>query len=90
MQDPILHSFVTDTLPDGHPLQWETVHCDRCHKMVHCQDETMDLWIESTEGNHCLPCFLTLVDEDKSTRMYDAQAPAGYQPLTYHAERSQP
>ena len=57
-KEPLIHSFRTDILPEGHPLAYECVYCKTCDTMVHCSNnECMDTWIESEEGNYCLQCF---------------------------------
>lgn len=45
--EPKLHSFITDGLPDDHPLAWSQVECDRCKRLVHAaNNECMPSWLE--------------------------------------------
>lgn len=64
MQEPIFHSGITDQLPEGHPLAWESVYCVRCRQMVHgVPNENMQPWFETGKGTYCLPCFAAAWDE---------------------------
>ena len=48
--EPIIHTFVTDKLPDDHPLAFEEVFCMKCGGMVHCfNNECMTMWVEFNE-----------------------------------------
>jgi len=58
--EPLIHSGVTDTLPEGHPLVWTTVYCygKGCRETLHATpNENMQTWVETSKGNYCLPCF---------------------------------
>ena len=56
--DPILHSHISDMLPELHPLAYEHLNCKHCGELVHAaNNECMQTWIESGEGNYCLSCF---------------------------------
>lgn len=64
-EEPLIHSGVTDVLPDGHPLAHETVYCDggECGEMLHSLiNENVTTWVEAHRGNYCLQCF-TALDE---------------------------
>ena len=57
-REPVLHTFVTDVLPDDHPLAWETVYCIEHGGMVHhCINENMQPWAETEDGPMCLHCL---------------------------------
>jgi hypothetical protein len=57
--EPQLHSHVLDRLPDGHPLAFTRVSCDRCDTPLHLQSNScMRTWVESGRGNFCLRCFV--------------------------------
>ena len=64
IKEPLLHSHITDKLPDDHPRASTTVFCDSCGKMVHAaNNECMTPWVEfdCTGGNVCLQCFSQFV-----------------------------
>ena len=57
-EEPIIHSHITDCLPDEHPLAHEDVCCDSCHNSVHAgNNECMQTWFEMKDGNFCTSCF---------------------------------
>lgn len=57
--EPLVHSHVTDVLPDDHPLAAVDVHCDRCSALVHSQiNECMQTWVETGRGNYDVLCFV--------------------------------
>ena len=57
-KEPIIHSHITDVLPENHPLAYKTVYCDKCGVMVHCgNNECMQTWLETSWGNYCTKCF---------------------------------
>jgi hypothetical protein len=59
MTEPLLHSHVTDALPEGHPLAHERVRCDRCETLLHIQSNSCArTWVECGRGNFCLHCFV--------------------------------
>ena len=74
MIEPLIHSHLTDVLPEDNPLHDKTVYCDVCHKMVHCENnECMTTWVEvqireiecldgklTFGGNFCIKCFAAL------------------------------
>jgi hypothetical protein len=61
LREPLIHSEITDELPDEHPLAYTTVECARCGVMVHAfNNECMDTWVETGQGNYCLGCFAQL------------------------------
>ena len=56
--EPLIHSHITDMLPEDNPLAYETVYCEVCEHMVHASNnECMTTWVESGLGNYCLDCF---------------------------------
>lgn len=56
--EPLIHSHITDVLPDDHPLAHETIFCGGCTEMLHASNnECMQTWVESGAGAHCLRCF---------------------------------
>ena len=58
--EPLIHSHITDVLPDSHPLAFESVFCKTCGEMVHAfNNECMQTWVESGAGSHCIGCFAT-------------------------------
>lgn len=58
MNEPKIHSHITDRLPEGHPLAYERVVCKRCGGSVHMSNnECMQTWVETGVGGYCLRCF---------------------------------
>lgn len=56
--EPLIHSHITDELPNDHPLAWEQVHCADCRILVHAvNNECMTAWVETRNNNYCLTCF---------------------------------
>lgn len=61
MNEPQIHSHITDGLPHMHPLADEQVTCTRCGVLVHAfNNECMQTWVETGLGNYCLVCFCNL------------------------------
>jgi hypothetical protein len=61
MREPLLHSHVTDTLPDGHELAHVTVYCQVCGAMLHASNnECMQAWVETGKGPYCVKCFVSV------------------------------
>lgn len=59
-REPLIHSHITDGLPEDHPLARVTVRCDgvSCSEMLHSEtNECMQTWLETDWGNYCLRCF---------------------------------
>jgi hypothetical protein len=60
--EPLIHSHITDGLPDDHPMANEVVDCKMCGVMVHAfNNECMQTWVESGQGNYCLGCFVEVL-----------------------------
>ena len=60
--EPIIHSHITDGLPENHPRAYPTetdgIFCEACRKMVHAvNNECMQTWIEWGEHICCGKCF---------------------------------
>lgn len=63
MKDPILHSHITDCLPESHNLAYKNIFCKICSQHLHAfNNETMRTWIETGIGNYCITCFSNLKD----------------------------
>lgn len=57
-EEPIIHSHITDGLPDDHPLAFKNVGCEVCHQPLHSMNnECMQTWLETVVGNFCTKCF---------------------------------
>jgi hypothetical protein len=55
--EPQIHSFEADCLPEEHPLAHETVFCAKCSNMVHAfNNECMTPWVEWRGKVLCLEC----------------------------------
>lgn len=73
--EPQIHSHITDILPEGHYLAYETVDCKTCHVMLHADNnECMQTWIETGKGNYCLKCFMALSKEKNHNVLEDEYA----------------
>ena len=59
MKEPVIHSHITDELPEDHPLAYKQLYCDKCpDTLVHAfNNECMQTWVETRSGNYCLKCF---------------------------------
>lgn len=58
--EPIIHSHITDVLPEEHPHAYDTIFCDHIGwvAMLHASNnECMQTWIESEKGNFCTEHF---------------------------------
>lgn len=72
MNEPLLHTGITDTLPDAHPLAWTAVGCDNvsCSELLHASNnENMRGWVETGRGNYCLRCF-QIIEETEDIEPY--------------------
>lgn len=67
--EPRIHSYITDELPEEHPLAHKATYCIHCAAMLHASNnECMLTWVETGKGNHCLDCFVQM---DRLTEMTD-------------------
>ena len=58
MEEPRIHSHITDVLPGEHALAYEQVQCLDCGRLVHAfNNECMQTWVETGRGAFCLKCF---------------------------------
>jgi hypothetical protein len=63
LNEPRVHSYITDALPEKHSLAWKPVACRACGELVHASNnECMQTWIETGSGNFCLNCFAAYPD----------------------------
>ena len=73
MIEPLVHSHVTDRLPDEHPLARSRVYCDRCEALLHSQrNSCIRTWLETGRGNLCVRCFVLAAGglvPDSATRL---------------------
>jgi len=57
--EPLVHSHVSDGLPEEHPLAHELVRCDRCYALLHSRrNSCLRTWLETGLGNLCVGCFV--------------------------------
>lgn len=63
--EPLIHSDITDCLPENHPLAYETIYCKSCGEMIHCgNNECMQTWVEiDLKTYYCLNCFNKMENE---------------------------
>jgi hypothetical protein len=65
MGEPLIHSHVTDVLPEDHPLAYDQVSCQVCGALVHAgNNECMQTWIEWDCEIVCMKCFLEFLREN--------------------------
>jgi hypothetical protein len=70
--EPVIHSHVTDVLPEEHPLAYDSVHCTDCQTLLHyVNNECMTTWVEAANGPRCLNCFAKLVRDNGDVIPYD-------------------
>ena len=66
--EPLIHSQISDTLPEDHPLAWQSVYCTDClpaHRMLHgVPNENMTTWVETGAGPLCVPHYAARVAAD--------------------------
>ena len=56
--EPLIHSHITDCLPDNHPMANESQYCLICGDMVHAfNNECMRTWVEWNNQVFCFDCF---------------------------------
>lgn len=61
--EPILHTFVTDCLPDDDPRAWQTITCIDCGSCLHAiPNECMSEWADTESGPMCLKCLLQEIE----------------------------
>lgn len=63
MTEPLIHSQITDVLPEDHPQAYDTLYCTGCREMVHAgNNECMQIWVETGKGPYCVMCFVEHYD----------------------------
>ena len=65
-REPLVHSSITDSLPDEHPLANKSIYCDypTCNQMLHAvNNECMQDWLEFQDGNFCWDCGTKKLEE---------------------------
>ena len=56
--EPVLHTHVTDGLPDDDPRAQESIVCIECKCLVHAfPNECMTAWADTDDGPLCLICL---------------------------------
>jgi hypothetical protein len=66
LREPLIHSGITDLLPDDHPLAYTSISCQQCGGLLHAfNNECMQTWVETGKGNFCLSCFVKLYEADE-------------------------
>lgn len=69
--DPVLHSHVSDVLPDGHKYSHKAIGCARCEVPLHASNnECMVTWVETGKGAFCIKCFAALSDANSLDEEY--------------------
>lgn len=65
IKEPLIHSHISDLLPDDNKLAYNNVDCDICHEPIHAaNNECLSTWVETGKGNFCLNCFNALASSD--------------------------
>lgn len=63
-REPLIHSHITDVLPEEHPSAYRAVVCEKCDALVHASNnECMQTWAETGAGAYCLKCFSDLTGD---------------------------
>lgn len=82
--EPQIHSFESDRLPETHPWACRSVGCGHCQVMVHAfNNECLQPWVEkvSNDGQYrwalCMECFK---EADCPTELKPFVAAAGVYP----------
>lgn len=69
--EPRIHSYITDELPNDHPLAHKSVDCDECNLTLHeSTNECINPWAETGKGNYCLKCFSDIDQHAEITDEY--------------------
>jgi hypothetical protein len=62
--EPVLHTFITDSLPDDDPRAWQSIYCTDCKMLVYSSPkETRHAWADTESGPLCLVCLLRELDQ---------------------------
>lgn len=70
--EPKIHSHLTDSLPESHPLAYESIGCKICNETLHAgNNECMQTWIETGKGNFCFSCFIETLKKECKERDRD-------------------
>jgi len=73
--DPCIHTFETDRLPDDHPWSRVTVSCGGCGVMVHAfNNECMQVWVEWADCVLCWPCFQSVCADGPAFGVFAGKA----------------
>jgi len=57
--EPVLHTHVSDVLPEEHALAYTSIYCIDCSGLVHAfNNECMQAWAETESGPMCLHCLI--------------------------------
>ena len=58
MNEPRIHSHITDCLPHSHLSAYDMVYCCTCKNILHAaNNECMQTWVETGIGPFCIMCF---------------------------------
>ena len=60
--EPLIHSHLTDALPDDHGQAYQQVLCVKCGTLCHsASNECMSTWIEYEGACYCSHCFAKIL-----------------------------
>jgi hypothetical protein len=60
--EPLIHSHLTDALPDDHKQAHQSVYCIECNTLCHASNnECMTTWIEYKGHCYCGQCFASIL-----------------------------
>jgi len=61
--EPVLHTFISDCLPDDDPRAWMSIRCVDCRDVVHSiPNECMSPWADTEAGPMCWGCLTKELD----------------------------
>lgn len=61
--EPVLHTFISDSLPDDDPMAWNSIYCIDCRGLVHSiPNECMSPWASTEAGPMCWGCLAAELD----------------------------
>lgn len=61
--EPVLHTFISDCLPDDDPRAWMSIRCVDCRGVVHSiPNECMSPWADTESGPMCWGCLAAELD----------------------------
>jgi len=61
--EPVLHTWITDSIDEDDPRSWTHILCVVCKTTVHAApNECMSPWADTEAGAICLGCLWPMID----------------------------